>query len=147
MPKHRFDERHGLGQAGRRETLFPSFTGEEDGYLPALPDHGPVWQLLDPDGSNSLKAQMGTISGEIACENPGFFTRGEGIVIDATATVEAGASLIGPATLDPVLSFEAAPMFVNTRGSAPGCRGRSCNGSETFHSLAGRQGTALQLRR
>ena len=34
------------------KTLFPSFTGEEDGYLPTLPDHGPVWQLLNPDGSN-----------------------------------------------------------------------------------------------
>ena len=43
----------------------PSFTGEEDEPLcPA--GHGRV-ASFDPDGSNSLKAQMGTISGEIAC--------------------------------------------------------------------------------
>ena len=27
------------------KTLFPSFTGDEDGYLPALPDDGPVWPV------------------------------------------------------------------------------------------------------
>ena len=147
MPKHRFDEAWtGTGWPDAK-TLFPSFTGEEDGYLPALPDHGPVWQLLDPDGSNSLKAQMGTLSGEIACENPGFFTRGEGIVIDATATVEAGASLIGPCYVGPRAVVRSGAYVREHSWILRGCRGRSCNGSQTFHSLAGRQGTALQLRR
>ena len=82
-------------------TLFPSFSGAEDGHLPALPDDGPVWQLLDPKHSSGLKAQLGAITGEIACEHSGFFTRGEGIVVDATATVEAGAYLIGPCYIGP----------------------------------------------
>ena len=82
-------------------TLFPSFSGAEDGHLPALPLDGPVWQLLDPKHSSGLKAQMGAITGEIACGDPGFFTRGEGIVVDATATVEAGAYLIGPCYVGP----------------------------------------------
>ncbi len=82
-------------------TLFPSFSGAEDGHLPALPVDGPVWQLLDPKHSSGLKAQMGGITGEIACGGTGFFTRGEGIVVDATATVEAGAYLIGPCYVGP----------------------------------------------
>jgi len=82
-------------------TLFPSFSGAEDGHLPALPVDGPVWHLLDPKHSSSLKAQMGGISGEIECRDPGFFTRGFGIVVDATATVEAGAYLIGPCYIGP----------------------------------------------
>ena len=82
-------------------TLFPSFSGTEDGLLPVLPSDGPVWQLLDPQHPRGLKAQMGAIAGEIACENTGFFTRGEGIVVDATASVEAGAYLIGPCYVGP----------------------------------------------
>ena len=82
-------------------TLFPSFSGAGDGHLPALPADGPVWQLLDPKHSSGLKAQMGAITGEVACGDPGFFTRGEGIVVDATATVEAGAYLIGPCYVGP----------------------------------------------
>ena len=82
-------------------TLFPSFSGAGEGHLPSLSGEGPVWQLLDPKHPHGLKAQMGAITGEIACENPGFFTRGEGIVVDATATVEAGAYLIGPCYIGP----------------------------------------------
>ena len=82
-------------------TLFPSFSGAEDGHLPALPVDGPVWQLLNPKHSSGLKAQMGGITGEIACDDADFFTRGEGIVVDATATVEAGAYLIGPCYIGP----------------------------------------------
>ena len=82
-------------------TLFPSFSGVEDGHLPALPVDGPVWQLLNPKLSGGLKAQMGGITGEIACDDADFFTRGEGIVVDATATVEAGAYLIGPCYIGP----------------------------------------------
>ena len=82
-------------------TLFPSFSGAEDGHLPTLPADGPVWQLLNPKHSSGLKAQMGAITGEIECGDPGFFTRGEGIVVDATATVEAGAYLIGPCYVGP----------------------------------------------
>ena len=82
-------------------TLFPSFSGVEDGHLPALPVDGPVWQLLNPKHSGGLKAQMGGITGEIACDDADFFTRGEGIVVDATATVEAGAYLIGPCYIGP----------------------------------------------
>ena len=82
-------------------TLFPSFSGAEDGHLPDLPSDGPVWQLLDPQHPRGLKAQLGAISGEIACENPGFFTRGKGIVVDASASVEAGAYLIGPCYVGP----------------------------------------------
>ena len=82
-------------------TLFPSFSGAEDGHLPDLPADGPVWQLLDPRHPSGLKAQMSDVSGEIACGDAGFFTRGEGIVVDATATVEAGAYLIGPCYIGP----------------------------------------------
>ena len=82
-------------------TLFPSFSGAEDGHLPTLPGDGPAWQLLDPKHPSGLKAQMSAITGEIGCENPGFFTRGEGIIVDATATVEAGAYLIGPCYVGP----------------------------------------------
>ena len=82
-------------------TLFPSFSGAEDGFLPTLPSDGPVWHVLDPNHVSGLKAQMSGMTGEIACELPGFFTRGEGIVVDATATVEAGAYLIGPCYVGP----------------------------------------------
>lgn len=82
-------------------TLFPSFSGAEDGRLPTLPSDGPVWHVLDPNHASGLKAQMSGMTGEIACELPGFFTRGEGIVVDATATVEAGAYLIGPCYVGP----------------------------------------------
>ena len=82
-------------------TLFPSFSGAEDGRLPTLPSDGPVWHVLDPNHVSGLKAQMSGMTGEIACELPGFFTRGEGIVVDATATVEAGAYLIGPCYVGP----------------------------------------------
>ena len=82
-------------------TLFPSFSGTEGGLLPVLPSDGPVWQLLDPHHPRGLKAQMGAITGEIACENTGFFTRGEGIIVDASASVEAGAYLIGPCYVGP----------------------------------------------
>ena len=82
-------------------TLFPSFSGAEDGFLPTLPRDGPVWHVLDPNHVSGLKAQMSGMTDEIACELPGFFTRGEGIVVDATATVEAGAYLIGPCYVGP----------------------------------------------
>ena len=89
------------GDMADAATLFPSFSGAEDGHLPVLPSDGPVWQLLDPQRPHGLKAQMGAISGEIACENPGFFTRGEGIVVEASASVEAGAYLTGPCYVGP----------------------------------------------
>jgi NDP-sugar pyrophosphorylase family protein len=81
--------------------LFPSYTGEEDGALPLLPDSGPVWTVLDPASQDGLKAQMGALSGSIECDNPGFFTRGNDIIIDKTAVVEAGASLVGPCYIGP----------------------------------------------
>ena len=81
--------------------LFPSFTGHEDGALPALPSDGPVWSILDPNGNDNLKQQMARLSGDMACPNPGFFTRGDGIIIDASAVVEAGVSLVGPCYIGP----------------------------------------------
>lgn len=81
--------------------LFPSFTGEEDGETPALPINGPAWTILNPTDKGSLKGQMADLHGDVACENPGFFVRGEGIIVDATAVVEAGAYLIGPCYIGP----------------------------------------------
>jgi NDP-sugar pyrophosphorylase family protein len=81
--------------------LFPSFTGQEDGELPSLPSSGPAWTVLDPKSTSGLKAQMGQLSGNIGCEPSGFFTRGEGIIVDASAVVEAGASLVGPCYIGP----------------------------------------------
>ena len=81
--------------------LFPSFTGSEDGCLPTLPASGPAWALLDPNDANGLKAQMNALSGGIEVDNNGFFVRGEGIIIEASATVEAGAYLIGPCYIGP----------------------------------------------
>jgi len=81
--------------------LFPSFTGSEDGCLPTLPASGPAWALLDPNDENGLKAQMNALSGTIEVDNHGFFVRGEGIIIEASATVEAGAYLIGPCYIGP----------------------------------------------
>ena len=81
--------------------LFPSFTGSEDGCLPTLPASGPAWALLDPTDANGLKAQMNALSGRIEVDNHGFFVRGEGIIIEASATVEAGAYLIGPCYIGP----------------------------------------------
>ncbi len=81
--------------------LFPSFTGSEDGCLPTLPASGPAWALLDPNDANGLKAQMNALSGGIEVANNGFFVRGEGIIIEASATVEAGAYLIGPCYIGP----------------------------------------------
>jgi len=81
--------------------LFPSFDGTEDGCLPTLPVRGPVWTLLNPNEATGLKAQMSALSGAIDVDNQGFFVRGEGIIIDASATVEAGAYLIGPCYIGP----------------------------------------------
>jgi len=81
--------------------LFPSFTGSEDGCLPTLPASGPAWALLDPNDANGLKAQMNALSGGIEVDNSGFFVRGDGIIIEASATVEAGAYLIGPCYIGP----------------------------------------------
>jgi len=81
--------------------LFPSFTGSEDGCLPTLPASGPAWALLDPNDANGLKAQMNALSGTMEVDNHGFFVRGEGIIIEASATVEAGAYLIGPCYIGP----------------------------------------------
>ena len=81
--------------------LFPSFTGSEDGCLPTLPASGPAWALLDPNDENGLKAQMNALSGTMEVDNHGFFVRGEGIIIEASATVEAGAYLIGPCYIGP----------------------------------------------
>ena len=81
--------------------LFPSLTGHEEGALPTLPSDRPVWSILDPNGSDNLKQQMAQLSGDMACPNPGFFTRGDGIIIDASAVVEAGASLVGPCYIGP----------------------------------------------
>ena len=81
--------------------LFPSFTGSEDGCLPTLPASGPAWALLDPNDANGLKAQMNALSGGIEVDNNGFFVRGDGIIIEASATVEAGAYLIGPCYIGP----------------------------------------------
>ena len=84
------------GELADATVLFPSFSGTEDGALPDLPTERPVWTVLDPANDTGLKAQMANLQGGIACSNPGFFVRGEGVIVDATATVEAGAYLIGP---------------------------------------------------
>jgi NDP-sugar pyrophosphorylase family protein len=89
---------HDLASAA---ALFPSFTGQEDGAVPALPSSGPVWTILDPKSATGLKAQMAQLTGAIGCANPGFYTRGEGIIVDASAVIEAGASLVGPCYIGP----------------------------------------------
>src|SRR6056300_579319 len=98
-------ELHGVAMDWQRMTtaaaLFPSFDGTEDGCLPTLPVRGPVWTLLNPNEEIGLKAQMSALSGAIDVDNQGFFVRGEGIIIDASATVEAGAYLIGPCYIGP----------------------------------------------
>ena len=61
----------------------------------------PVWSLLDPSNPLGLKTQMSALEGEIGVENPGFFTRGNAIIVHESATVEAGAYLIGPCYIGP----------------------------------------------
>ena len=89
------------GDLADAAVLFPSFSGEVDGFLPALPVGEPVWSLLDPSNPLGLKTQMAALEGEIGVENPGFFTRGDGIIVHESATVEAGAYLIGPCYIGP----------------------------------------------
>jgi NDP-sugar pyrophosphorylase family protein len=89
------------GELADATALFPSFSGDEDGAVPTLPNSGPVWTVLDPNHTSGLKAQMAALKGTIACPDSGFFTRGEGIIVDETATVEAGAYLIGPCYIGP----------------------------------------------
>ena len=60
-----------------------------------------MWSLLDPSNPLGLKTQMAALEGEVGVENPGFFTRGEGIIVHESATVEAGAYLIGPCYIGP----------------------------------------------
>ena len=81
--------------------LFPSFTGQEDGHVPKLPEDEPVWRFLDPENASGLKAQLDALSGGIDAENPGFYTSGEGIIIDGSAVVEAGAYITGPCYIGP----------------------------------------------
>ena len=89
------------GDLADAAVLFPSFTGDEDGSLPALPVGEPVWRMLDGENPSGLKAQMATLRGSIEIENPGFFTRGNAIIVHESATVEAGAYLIGPCYIGP----------------------------------------------
>ena len=89
------------GDLADAAVLFPSFSGEVDGFLPALPVGEPVWSLLDPSNPLGLKTQMSALEGEIGVENPGFFTRGNAIIVHESATVEAGAYLIGPCYIGP----------------------------------------------
>ena len=65
------------GQLADASALFPSFTGKEDGHLPALPEDEAVWRVLDPANEAGLKTQMKALNGDISIDNPGFFTRGE----------------------------------------------------------------------
>ena len=88
-------------EATTSAALFPSFTGTEDGAVPHFPDDQPAWVLLDPTSNDGLKAQMHALEGEIEIEEDGFFTAGKGIIIHASATVEAGAYLIGPCYIGP----------------------------------------------
>ena len=83
------------------DALFPSFKGDEGGAVPQFPAEEPAWRILDPAHPEGIKSQMKALTGTIACKNPGFFTSGEGIIIDATATVEAGAYIIGPCYIGP----------------------------------------------
>ena len=89
------------GDLADAAVLFPSFSGTEEGQLPALPVGEPVWHVLDPSNPLGLKAQIATLTGDIGVENPGFFTRGSGIIVHESATVEAGAYLIGPCYIGP----------------------------------------------
>ena len=88
-------------EATTSAALFPSFTGTEDGAVPHFPDDQPAWVLLDPTSKDGLKAQMNALEGEIEIEEDGFFTAGKGIIIHASAIVEAGAYLIGPCYIGP----------------------------------------------
>lgn len=81
--------------------LFPSFSGTEGGAVPHFTTGQPAWSLLDPNSQDGLKAQMKAITGSIEIEESGFFTAGDGIIIHASATVEAGAYLIGPCYIGP----------------------------------------------
>lgn len=84
--------------------LFPSFTGEEDGDVPTLPTSGPAWAVLNPDGDDGLKAQMGRLVQSLASveELPqGVHARGTDIIVHPTAVIEAGASLVGPCYIGP----------------------------------------------
>ena len=93
-------------------TLFPSFTGEEDGSVPSLPKDGPVWSVLDPNGTNTLKQQMTALTSHNSEEHistgrwsmhrlGGFSVRGSNIIIHSSATIDSGASLIGPCYIGP----------------------------------------------
>ena len=73
------------------EALFPSYDGKGDGFLPVFPANAPAWALLDPAGEVNIKTQMAAMEPTNGKALTGFFHRGEGIVIDETATVEEGA--------------------------------------------------------
>jgi NDP-sugar pyrophosphorylase family protein len=84
--------------------LFPSFTGKEDGEVPALPSTGPAWTVLNPGADDGLKGQMrrlgrGAESGHGLSE--GVHARGTDIIVHPTAVIEAGASLVGPCYIGP----------------------------------------------
>ena len=83
------------------EALFPSYDGKGDGFLPVFPANAPAWALLDPAGEVNIKTQMAAMEPTNGKALTGFFHRGEGIVIDETATVEEGAYLIGPCYIGP----------------------------------------------
>lgn len=85
----------------KAQALFPSFRGDEDGFLPVFPSDAPAWTLLDPSAPTNLKAQMTALSGMSGKALDGFYHRGEHIVIHESATVEEGAYLIGPCYIGP----------------------------------------------
>ncbi len=129
------------------EALFPSFSGNEDGAVPQFPPGEPAWRILDPAHPMGIKSQMSQLSGTIDCENPGFFTGGEGIIIDATATVEAGAYIIGPCYIGPTRCGSKRRIRPGVLVDLRRCRGRTRHGSEAFHLATRCQSAALQLRR
>jgi NDP-sugar pyrophosphorylase family protein len=88
-------------------SLFPSFGDEKEGILPSFSNSLPIWQILDPNSSHSLKSQLinalENLKPKVSAESLGVtFDESKGpVIIDSSAIIQPSSHFIGPCYVGP----------------------------------------------
>ena len=88
-------------------SLFPNFENQKEGLMPTFNAESPIWQILNPEASNSLKNQLinvlSNLKSSVSLEDLGVtFDQSKGpIIIDPTAIIEPSSHFIGPCYVGP----------------------------------------------
>ena len=88
-------------------SLFPSFLSEKTVNSPSFDGHSPVWNILDPESTNSLKKQLAQLVQNLSAmetANRANITIDETkgrVIIDPSAIVEPSTHFIGPCYIGP----------------------------------------------